>query len=84
MRFLAGAVAALHCRLWSAHCSALTGVDTSAVAVVPVRPGVHRRVNALVSSRPRAAAGAWTFVELLADPDAPVRPAARVMAVGGT
>ncbi len=46
---------------------ALTGLDLSAVALVPLRPAVRRRVNALVSSRPGSSLAARPLLDLLAD-----------------
>src|SRR6266568_112459 len=44
---------------------ALAGLDLSSLALVPVRPAVHRRVNALVSSRPGVQPAARPLLELL-------------------
>jgi DNA-binding transcriptional LysR family regulator len=44
---------------------ALTGVDTSQVALVPTRPRVVRRVNGLVSGRASAAPGARVVMNAL-------------------
>jgi DNA-binding transcriptional LysR family regulator len=47
---------------------ALTALDTSGVALVPLRPTVHRRVNALVSTRPGVSSAARPLLDLLTGP----------------
>jgi DNA-binding transcriptional LysR family regulator len=46
---------------------ALAGLDLSGVALLPLRPTVRRRVNALVSSRPGASLAARPLLDLLVD-----------------
>ena len=45
----------------------VTGVDVSAVALVPLRPAVRRRINALVSTRPGVRLAAGPLVDVLRD-----------------
>ena len=46
---------------------AVAGLDLASVALVPLRPAVRRRVNALVSRRPGASLAARPLLDLLAD-----------------
>ncbi len=46
---------------------ALGGVDTSAVSLVPLRPAVRRRTNALVSTRPGVSLAARPLLDALRD-----------------
>jgi DNA-binding transcriptional LysR family regulator len=46
---------------------AFVGVDVSSVALVPLRPAVRRRVNALVSTRPGVSLAARPLLDRLAD-----------------
>jgi len=43
------------------------GVDTSSVALVPLRPAVRRRINALVSTRPGVSLAARPLLDQLVD-----------------